>query len=71
MVGYLTAATGSSTPVIVFCALAALVLGSWGWGKYREYRAAKRSEEIRNLYATVHADRVTGKTTDRRTSSPA
>lgn len=71
MAGLLTAATESSMPVLVFGALAALVLGSWAWGKYREYQAGKRSEEIRNLYATIHSERVTGKTTDRRTSSPA
>lgn len=57
-------------PIIVFCVLAALVLGSWGWSKYREIQTARRSEEIRNLYATVHTA-ATGKTTDRRTSSPA
>ena len=72
MVALLAEANASSTPVIVFCCLATLVLGSWGWGKYREYQAEKRSEEIRNLYATVHSTaQATGKTTDRRTSSPA
>lgn len=70
MLNHLAAAGESSTPVIVFCALAALVLGSWGWGKYREYQAEKRSEEQRNLYASVHTA-ASGKKTDRRTSSPA
>ena len=55
MVGLLAAATESSMPIVVFCGLAALVLGSWAWGEFREYQANKRSEEIRNLYATVHS----------------
>ena len=42
-------------PIIVFSVLATLVLGSWGWSKYREYQTAKRSEDLRNLYATVHS----------------
>jgi len=56
MVGLLAVASESSTPVIVFCGLAALVLGSWGWSKYREFQAEKRSEDLRNLYASVHSD---------------
>jgi hypothetical protein len=55
MVGLLAFANESSAPVIVFCSLAALVLGSWGWTKYREVRAEKQSQELRNLYASVHA----------------
>ena len=58
MVGLL-AETSSSAPVVVFFALAALVLGSWGWTKYRDFRAEKRSEDLRNLYASVHSDRIT------------
>ena len=57
MVGLL-AETSSSTPVVVFFALAALVLGSWAWSKYREVQARKRSEDLRNLYASVHAERT-------------
>jgi hypothetical protein len=57
MVGLL-AETSSSTPVVVFFCLAALVLGSWGWGKFREFQAAKRSEDLRNLYASVHSEQT-------------
>jgi len=46
----------SSAPMIAFCCLAVLVLGSWAWSKYREFRAQKQSEELRNLYASVHSD---------------
>jgi predicted negative regulator of RcsB-dependent stress response len=58
MVGLLAFANESSAPVIVFCVLAALVLGSWGWTKYREIQAEKRSADLRNLYASVHSERV-------------
>ena len=46
-----------STPVIVFFTLAALVLGPWAWTRIREMQAEKRSEELRNLYASLHSDR--------------
>jgi hypothetical protein len=58
MVALLAEAGASSTPIIVFCCLAALVLGSWGWGKYREFQAEKRSEDLRNLYASVHSEQA-------------
>ena len=54
----LLAETQSSTPVYVFIGLAALVLGSWGWGKYREFQAEKRSRDLRNLYASVHSEQA-------------
>jgi len=55
MVGLLAFANESSMPFIVFCCLAALVLGSWGWSKFRDFQAEKRSEDLRNLYASVHS----------------
>jgi len=58
MVGLLASANESSAPVIVFCTLAALVLGSWGWSKVRDFRSEKQSEELRNLYASVHTERA-------------
>jgi hypothetical protein len=57
MVGLL-AETSSSAPVVVFFCLAALVLGSWAWSKYRELQAVKRSEDLRNLYASVHSEQA-------------
>jgi len=58
MVALLADENASSTPIIVFCCLAALVLGSWGWGKYREFQAQKKSEDLRHLYASVHSDQA-------------
>jgi hypothetical protein len=61
MVSLLAAATesssSSSTPVIVFCILAVLALGSWGWTKYRDHQSEKKSQDLRNLYASVHSER--------------
>lgn len=50
-------AAGMSTPLVVFLCLAGLFLGAWGNGKYKDSQAEKRSEDLRNLYASVNADR--------------
>lgn len=47
-----------STPVVVFLVLAVLTLIAWGSGKYRQAQAEKRSQELRNLYASVHAQQT-------------
>lgn len=47
----------TSTPLIVFLSLGGLFLSVWGWGKYKESQAEKRSEDLRNLYASVQTER--------------
>ena len=44
-----------STPIVVFLILAVVTVGTWAVGKYREFQAQKQSEELRALYASVHA----------------
>jgi len=44
----------SSTPWIVFLCLGAVALLVWGAQKYRDSQAEKRSQELRNLYASTH-----------------
>lgn len=48
----------SAAPVVVFVSLSALFLVAWGLGKYKDRQAERRSEELRNLYSSVHTDRV-------------
>ena len=50
-------ATGS-TSLIAFGCLAAVSAAVWGSQKYKERQAEKRSEEIRQLYASVHSERA-------------
>ena len=47
-----------STSLIAFGCLAAVSAAVWGSQKYKERQAEKRSEEIRQLYASVHSERV-------------
>jgi hypothetical protein len=43
--------------VLLGC-LAALALGAWAFTKYKDTQAERRSEELRNLYASVHAEKA-------------
>ena len=54
MSALLAASEGSSTPWIVFLCLGAVALAVWGAQKYRDSQARKRSEELRQLYASTH-----------------
>ncbi|HVE39528.1 MAG TPA: hypothetical protein VNM14_06540 [Planctomycetota bacterium] len=46
-----------STSLIAFGCMAAVGAAVWGSQKYKERQAEKRSEEIRQLYASVHSER--------------
>jgi hypothetical protein len=46
----------ASTSLIAFGCMAAVTAAIWGTQKYREAQAEKRSEELRNLYASVHSE---------------
>jgi hypothetical protein len=50
-------ASGSAS-LIAFSCLAAVSAAVWGSQKYKERQAEKRSEELRQLYASVHSERV-------------
>jgi hypothetical protein len=62
MGNFLAASDGSSssTPWVVFVCLGAVALLVWGIQKYRESQAEKRSEELRQLYASVHSQKPKG-----------
>ena len=45
------------TAMIILCTLGVLGLGALAFGKYKELQTEKRSEELRNLYASVHSER--------------
>jgi len=47
----------SMTAMIILCTLGVLGLGALAFGKYKELQTEKRSEELRNLYASVHSER--------------
>jgi len=55
MVALLAVSTGS---LVAFGCLAAVSAAVWGSQKYKESQAEKRSAEIRQLYASVHSERV-------------
>jgi hypothetical protein len=46
----------TSTSLIAFGVMAGVVLVIWGTQKYKESQAEKRSEELRQLYASVHSE---------------
>lgn len=46
------------TPVVVFVCLAALFLGAWALNKHKDRQAERRSEDLRNLFASVHSERA-------------
>ena len=46
-----------STSLIAFGCMAAVGAAVWGSQKYKERQAEKRSEEFRQLYASVHSER--------------
>jgi hypothetical protein len=50
-------AAGSAS-LITFGCLAAVAAAVWGSQKYKEQQAEKRSEEFRQLYASVHSERA-------------
>ena len=50
-------ASGSGSLIALSC-LAAVSAAVWGSTKYKERQAEKKSEEIRQLYASVHSERA-------------
>ena len=46
------------TAMIVLGTLGVLGLAALALGKYKELQAEKRSEELRNLYVSVHSERA-------------
>ena len=44
----------STSGFVAFGCLAAVALAVWGAQKYRESQAEKRSQELRQLYASTH-----------------
>jgi hypothetical protein len=46
-----------SLSLIAFGCLASVAAAVWGSQKYKEHQAEKRSEELRQLYASVHSER--------------
>jgi hypothetical protein len=46
------------TAMIVLGTLGVLGVAILAAGKYNELQAAKKSEELRNLYASVHSERA-------------
>jgi hypothetical protein len=50
-------AAGSTSLIAISC-MAAVTAAVWGSQKYRERQAEKRSEELRQLYASVHSERA-------------
>jgi hypothetical protein len=47
----------TATPVVVFISLAGLFLGAWGLNKYKDVQAKRRSQDLRDLYASVQSER--------------
>ena len=47
----------AATPWIVFASMAGVTLFIWGSQKYREQQSEKRSEELRQIFASVNTDR--------------
>jgi len=45
------------TALLILGTLGVLGLGALALGKYKELQSEKRSEELRNLYASVHSER--------------
>jgi hypothetical protein len=46
------------TAMLILGTLGVLGLGVLAFGKYKDLQTEKRSEELRNLYSTVHSDRA-------------
>ena len=46
----------ASTSIIALGCMATVVGAIWGTQKYREAQAEKKSQELRNLYASVHSE---------------
>ncbi len=51
-----TILASGSTGLIAFGCMATVALGVWWNQKRNEAKAEKRSEELRNLYASVHSE---------------
>ena len=46
------------TALLILGTLGVLALGALALGKVQELRTEKKSEELRDLYASVHSDRA-------------
>jgi len=47
----------AATPWIVFASMAGVSLFIWGSQKYREQQSEKRSQELRQLFASVNSEK--------------
>ena len=45
------------TAILILGTLGVLGLGALAFGKYKELQTERKSEELRNLYASVHAQK--------------
>jgi flagellar biogenesis protein FliO len=47
-------ASSSTTGMVVMACLGLVFLIVWGFGKYKESQAAKKSQELRNIFSSVN-----------------